>query len=343
MEELYGLSGEQIVASGNYSDKSTKITFRLTSADDIFAEINKSDTARLLIPELDVEIPPGRQRYCTIQDFLKETQENIEEATTNFTHNSMISKVDLIIHKIEMALIGQQDLTIVLDDPLSISSIEEVTNEQLKTIEIYHRTFDQCEELGIPYTSGFEVKYFNDIKKAAPIVSRYIQQSKKIVVFSGAGVSVESGIPAFRTPGADDNIWDNHSSKDEVIDNFMATQKSREGYWKMCSDIYPKIRDASPNPSHTFFYDMYEEGKLYHIITQNIDGLYEKAGIPPYKIIELHGSCTRVVCLSCDKYYDRDEIHQRNLDGDLSPWYEINVKYFNLIRKVAMTNIVKDS
>jgi len=144
-----------------------------------------------------------------------------------------------------------------------------------------------------------------------------ICESDKILVFTGAGLSTESGIPDFRSPGG---IWDRYDPSDFYFQKIISDEKAREKYWKMSSEFYQVMSDAVPNRAHTSIKDLEDTGKLLAIVTQNIDRLHHKAGNSPEKIIEIHGTAFSVSCLSCGKLYARDEIEERLKSGVKVPY-----------------------
>ncbi|MBI5604987.1 MAG: Sir2 family NAD-dependent protein deacetylase [Deltaproteobacteria bacterium] len=147
--------------------------------------------------------------------------------------------------------------------------------------------------------------------------AQWIIDSKKLIVFVGAGLSTESGIPDFRSPGG---IWDRYNPEDFYFQNFVACEQSRQKYWQMATEMYATIREAQPNPAHLAIAELERLGRLDRVITQNIDGLHFKAGNSPEKVIELHGTALFVYCLSCKKKYDRDEIQGRLQKGIKVPY-----------------------
>ena len=147
-------------------------------------------------------------------------------------------------------------------------------------------------------------------------IAQWIVSSKKVVVFSGAGLSTESGIPDFRSPGG---IWDRYDPEDLTFQNFLASEASREKYWEMATEFYRPIKMARPNQAHLAIAELERLGKLDCVITQNIDGLHHKAGNSEERVIELHGTAIFVSCLNCGERYDRDEIQERVLRGQKTP------------------------
>jgi NAD-dependent deacetylase len=146
------------------------------------------------------------------------------------------------------------------------------------------------------------------ITRAAELV----RQSERIMVFSGAGLSTESGIPDFRSPGG---IWEKYDPADFYFDRIVSDEKIREKYWIMSTEFYDGMKDAQPNAAHLAVNRLEEMGKLLVVVTQNIDHLHHKAGNSPEKIIEIHGTAFTVSCLQCGKQYARDEIQERLAAG----------------------------
>ena len=147
-------------------------------------------------------------------------------------------------------------------------------------------------------------------------LAHWIVIAKRVVVFSGAGLSTESGIPDFRSPGG---VWDRYDPEDFAFQNFLASEASREKYWQMATEFYEPIKTAQPNQAHLAVAELERLGKLDCVITQNIDGLHFKAGNSEERVIQLHGTAIFVSCLSCKKRYDRDEIQERIVRGQKAP------------------------
>ncbi len=147
-------------------------------------------------------------------------------------------------------------------------------------------------------------------------VARLIAGAKKVVVFVGAGLSTESGIPDFRSPGG---VWDRYDPADFDFQNFLSRESSREKYWQMATEMYEAMKDAQPNAGHMAVAELERLGKLDCLITQNIDGLHFKAGNSGEKVLELHGTAMHVACLSCQKRYDRGPIQERVAAGEKAP------------------------
>ena len=144
----------------------------------------------------------------------------------------------------------------------------------------------------------------------------FIIKSSRIVVFTGAGISTESGIPDFRSPGG---VWSKYDPEDFTYQRFVASETARERYWQMSTEFYEQLKRVRPNAAHTAVAALEGMGKLDCVITQNIDGLHQMAGSSPERVIELHGTARSVSCLSCQKHYDRDAVQERISRGDRVP------------------------
>ena len=131
-----------------------------------------------------------------------------------------------------------------------------------------------------------------------------IAQAKRIVVFTGAGVSTESGIPDFRSPGG---LWTKFDPEDFTIDKFLSDPETRRKQWRflLSSDL---LKDADPNAAHRAIAELETLGRLDCVITQNIDNLHQKAGNHSDKVYELHGNMNRIHCLECDRRYPLEEV-----------------------------------
>jgi len=154
------------------------------------------------------------------------------------------------------------------------------------------------------------------MKEPIEQIAEWIVTSMRVVVFTGAGLSTESGIPDFRSPGG---VWDRYHPEDFYFQNFLASESSREKYWQMATEMFEPIKKARPNPAHLAIAEMEKMKRLDCVITQNIDGLHLKAGNSNDKILELHGTAMFVSCLNCHKRYDRDTIQERIKRGEKAP------------------------
>ncbi len=139
------------------------------------------------------------------------------------------------------------------------------------------------------------------------MVADMIVRADRIVVFTGAGVSTESGIPDFRSPGG---IWTQFDPEDFTIHRFLSSQETRKRTWELLG-TGGLISDARPNQAHEAIYELEQLGKLDCVITQNIDNLHQKAGCSPDRVFELHGNMQWVRCLDCGARYAMAAIKKR--------------------------------
>ena len=123
--------------------------------------------------------------------------------------------------------------------------------------------------------------------------------SKKLVIFTGAGVSTESGIPDFRSSGG---IWTKFDPDDFTIQKFINDPKARKKHWDLIMNG-GITADVEPNAAHYAIAELNMLGKLDSVITQNVDNLHQKAGVPDDIVLELHGNMQWVICLNCGKRY----------------------------------------
>lgn len=144
-----------------------------------------------------------------------------------------------------------------------------------------------------------------------------IKKAHKILVFTGAGLSTESGIPDFRSPGG---IWDRYDPSDFYFQKLISDESCRERYWQMSTEYYAVMKEAQPNPAHLALKILEDTGRLLAIVTQNIDHLHHRAGNSSEKVIEIHGTAFTVSCLSCGRGWDRDEIEARVASGEKVPY-----------------------
>lgn len=128
--------------------------------------------------------------------------------------------------------------------------------------------------------------------------------SRHLVLFTGAGISTESGIPDFRSPGG---IWDRFDQKAFDLDSFLEDEGSRALHWELFSSLGA---DASPNPAHFAVGELCKLGYAKAVITQNIDGLHQRGGAPAEIIHELHGTMSSFTCMGCTHKFTRQDVMQ---------------------------------
>lgn len=158
------------------------------------------------------------------------------------------------------------------------------------------------------------IKAAGNMNEKISLIAKKITEGGKNIVFTGAGISTESGIPDYRSKGG---IWDKFQPV--YYDEFMSSRDARIEYWRQKSELYHDLVKAKPNPAHMSIAKLHKMGMLESVITQNIDGLHQESGLPDDKVIELHGSNRRVRCMSCGRISSIHEAHKRIEAGDLAP------------------------
>ncbi len=138
--------------------------------------------------------------------------------------------------------------------------------------------------------------------------------AQRIVVFSGAGISTESGIPDFRSPGG---IWTKYAPIE--FSDFLASAEMRRESWRRKFATDAVMRRAEPNAGHRAVARLVERGQCSAVITQNVDGLHQRSGVPDATVIELHGNSTYAACLDCGERHALDEIRAIFADNERLP------------------------
>jgi NAD-dependent deacetylase len=143
-------------------------------------------------------------------------------------------------------------------------------------------------------------------------LARWLTEARFAVAFTGAGISTESGIPDFRSPGG---VWSQFAPI--YYQEFVASREARVRYWQQRMRMYREFAGAQPNDGHRALARLEEMGRLQAVITQNIDGLHQLAG--SRRVVELHGTARVVACIRCGKEWLPEEVHARVEAGDAAP------------------------
>ncbi|MEE8582404.1 MAG: NAD-dependent deacylase [Dehalococcoidales bacterium] len=144
-----------------------------------------------------------------------------------------------------------------------------------------------------------------DLAALADRVAGLIAAAAKVVVFSGAGISTESGLPDFRSPGG---IWERFDPEDFTYQKFVSDPAARAKHWRLLKDLSASV---APNPAHYAIAELYRLGRLDCVVTQNVDNLQQRAGLPAERVFELHGNMQSLLCLGCRHRYPFDDIKAR--------------------------------
>lgn len=136
-------------------------------------------------------------------------------------------------------------------------------------------------------------------------LAHIINQSRKAVAITGAGISVESGIPDFRSPGG---LWERYDIFEYAT--IRAFEKNPTKVWVMLKEMDELMVRARPNPAHYALAELERRGHLMGIVTQNVDNLHQEAG--SQNVIEYHGNAHRFVCLQCKGVWPREALDFEN-------------------------------
>lgn len=141
-----------------------------------------------------------------------------------------------------------------------------------------------------------------------------LEAARSVVIFTGAGISTESGIPDFRSPGG---LWTKYKPID--FSDFMASEEMRRESWRRKFAMDRTMTTAEPNRGHRAVARLVDTGKVSAVITQNVDGLHQASGVPDMQVIELHGNATYAKCLGCGLRHELDPIKEAFLADETMP------------------------
>lgn len=150
------------------------------------------------------------------------------------------------------------------------------------------------------------------IKEQAEIFVELVNSSEFAVAFTGAGISTESGIPDYRSPGT--GLWEKMDQSVVSLGGFL---KNPSAYYDYAAGLHPVRSAAKPNPAHYLLAELEDKGTLKGLITQNVDGLHHEAGSG--RVHELHGSLRQAVCLDCSVLETMGDVMERVFSGQNPP------------------------
>ena len=152
----------------------------------------------------------------------------------------------------------------------------------------------------------------------ADTLAAWIGAAGRIAGFTGAGISTESGVPDFRSPGSPWLV-----NKPIPYDQFLASEAARCEGWRRKFAMDDLYAGASPSAGHRYFARLVDEGRMSAIITQNIDGLHQAAGVQHDRVIELHGNGTYALCIECGRRYELRRVRQAFEASGRAPLCEV--------------------
>ena len=143
-----------------------------------------------------------------------------------------------------------------------------------------------------------------------------LEQARRVVVLTGAGISTDSGIADFRGP---QGVWTKNPEAERMAtyQAYVSDAQLRAQAWQ--SRLSSPLRSAEPNAGHRALVDLERSGRLHLLVTQNIDGLHQKAGSDPDRIVEIHGTSLEVMCLRCGDRQPAEQVHDRVRAGESDP------------------------
>ena len=145
-----------------------------------------------------------------------------------------------------------------------------------------------------------------DLETAIDDLQEFIEGSRVVAPFTGAGISTECGIPDFRSPGG---LWT--KNRPIPLEEFLASQDLRDEAWRRRFAMEAQFSAARPGRGHLALASLYRTGKAPAVITQNIDNLHQSSGISAEHVIELHGNTSYAMCLGCGKRYELEWVRQQ--------------------------------
>ena len=137
-----------------------------------------------------------------------------------------------------------------------------------------------------------------------------LASARCILIFTGAGISTESGIPDFRSPGG---VWDRNQPI--LFDDFLRSEEMRRESWRRKRETDRSIGQAGPNRGHRAIADLVRRNPASMVVTQNVDGLHQASGVPEGQLVELHGNATYAACCDCGLRHELNDIF-RAFDRD---------------------------
>lgn len=146
----------------------------------------------------------------------------------------------------------------------------------------------------------------SDFRRGVERLGELIAEARVIVPFTGAGISTETGIPDFRSPGG---LWSRN--RPIPFDEFVADQDARDESWRRRFAMEEVFAAARPGRGHRALATLYRAGKIPAIITQNIDNLHQRSGFAADDVIELHGNTTYARCVGCEARYELQWVKTR--------------------------------
>ena len=156
----------------------------------------------------------------------------------------------------------------------------------------------------------------SSVDEAVEAARQLVAAAARITALTGAGISTDSGIPDFRGPNG---VWTKNpeAEKTATLQHYLSSTEIRKQRWQALLDS--PYRGKSPNPGHFAFVELERQGKLHTLITQNVDGLHLDAGLDPARLVEIHGTTSKVRCMECPDEAPIEKALERVRAGEEDP------------------------
>ncbi len=156
----------------------------------------------------------------------------------------------------------------------------------------------------------------DSVEDAVAAARRLVASARRVVALTGAGISTDSGIPDFRGP---EGLWtkDPGAERRATLDAYVRDPEVRRRAWR--TRLEALAASAEPNAGHRALVSLERQGKLDTLVTQNVDGLHQRAGSDPERVVEVHGTVRDVVCLACGDRHPAAEALERVRSGEEDP------------------------
>eukprot|EP00697_Spironema_sp_BW2_P003680 gnl/Spiro4/14890_TR8025_c0_g1_i1.p1 gnl/Spiro4/14890_TR8025_c0_g1~~gnl/Spiro4/14890_TR8025_c0_g1_i1.p1 ORF type:complete len:486 (+),score=139.28 gnl/Spiro4/14890_TR8025_c0_g1_i1:59-1459(+) len=312
-----------------------------------------ADASSWTIPELGVTQDAwGHAGFRgTVAGLLQKTCRDIEMMRGGYPQ-SVQPNFDAFLSRCASILAHSSGMfEMVIRDPSGLSCVDADNVDDLDWVarRFFSRTWSEDEELGLhenspAHSDDDDERDTTKNSSSVDAVADLLRHATRVVALTGAGISVESGVPPFRNPSSEREsaagaaaIWEHFDANQMTVQNFnLPADDPRSAcgaWWKMKRELMPKIRAARPNPAHELFAWLEARGKLHTVITQNIDSLHQRSGVPPHKVLELHGHMRGLICSdhatplnpvprgagTCTFRLSEDEMHSAGYFADPSP------------------------
>ena len=262
----------------------------------------------------------------TVRQLVEKAARSVEQVRAAYPAAAQ-PQFDLFLRRVAAALHGsgrsetKQDsqgseakCELLVCDPSGLSGVYDdngcAVGEPRVAVRRRKRSYLDVVALGLEKTVLVQVSA--EVQQHNAEVDRFaalFRSARRVVALTGAGISVESGIPPFRAPpspagggaacstSGGESIWGRFDATKMTVQGFNGPDPTvREYWWALKHSLLPKFEAAAPNPAHRFLGRLQDSGKLHRVITQNIDSLHQAGGVPNDKMIELHGHMRGLIC-----------------------------------------------